>query len=423
MGLRVNIGLSFILAGFVSSLLLLDFSAAIALLGESAYSSIARPTWAALPLFLLMGAFCANGGLARLAYAGSYALAARLPGSLLVTTCISCGLFGSISGSSIATTAMFGKMALPEMNRFNYNSSLAVGCIASAGTFASMIPPSIMLIIYAVFTNQSVAALFAAGIIPGLLTIFTYVVGIIFVVWRKPSLAPAGDPSRYFGKSQSRAKSMRDMWPVFALAAVVLGGLYGGILTPTEAAGAGAAFSLIIALSLRSFDNPRRILDAATEASRMTAMLFLLIAGALYFSRVMAITGLPQDITRIFASEQLPRIAVLLTIMAVVFLLGMFMVPVGIYALTLPIVMPVMTELGFDPIWFGIIMLKLTEIGAITPPVGLNVFAMRAVTPPQMKISTGEIYRGCVFFVMLDFVVLALLVAFPGIVLWLPSLL
>ena len=423
MGLGVNIGLSFILSGFLSSAMLLSTDAAVSLLGEASYSSIARPTWAAIPLFLLMGAFCAGGGLARLAYLGAFALARSVPGSLMIATCLSCGIFGAISGSSTATTAMFGKMALPEMNRFGYSRALSVGCIASAGTFASMIPPSILLIIYALFTHQSVTKLFAAGILPGLLTVAVYILTIVLIVRRRPDLAPAGCPSEILGPDTSRVRAAFGMWPIFIIAFVVLGGIYGGLLTPTEAAAAGAVVSLILAVGLGSFSGTNAILKAMTESARVTAMLFLLVVGALYFSRVMAISGLPQDITRTFADADLPRFTILLAIMAVIFVLGMFMVPVGIYALTLPIAMPVLLELGYDPVWFGIIVLKLTEIGAITPPVGLNVFAIKAVAPREMKITLAEIYRGCSVFLIADLCVLAALVAFPGIALWLPSLL
>lgn len=418
MGLGLNVGLSFILAGFISSSLLLHLNAAISLLGETSYSAIARPTWVAVPLFLLMGTFCAVGGLARRAYLGAYVLARPVPGALLITTCLSSGVFGAISGSSIATTTLFGKMALPEMMKFGYDRPLSVGCIAAAGTFASMIPPSIMLVIYALFTHQSVAELFAAGVIPGLLTMGAYVAAIIIRVKKNPRLAPTHHLDERFRGTSSAIQTVFGMWPIVLIAAVVLGGLYGGILTPTEAAAAGAVASLVIGVGLRSIEGPKELWNAIGESARMTATLFLLIVGALYFSRVMAISGLPQDLTRALVTPHHSPLLVLLAIMAIIFLLGMFIVPVGIYALTLPIIMPVLLELGYDPIWFGIIMLKLTEIAAITPPVGLNVFAMKAAAK---DVSLGEIYRGCSVFLLVDIMVLVALVAFPSIALWLPS--
>ena len=420
MGTGINVGLAFILAGFVSSLFLLGLDAGISLLGESAYSTIARPTWVALPLFILMGAICANGGLARRAYDGAFTLIRNLPGSLLIATCLSSGLMGAVSGSSIATTTMFGRMAMPEMSRFGYNQSLAAGCIAASGTFASMIPPSIMLIIYALFTNQSVAALFAAGIIPGILTIFAYSAAIIILVTRKPHLAPSEGQMTMQPFTTGRSKTIIAIWPIVLIAGVVLGGIYGGILTPTEAAAAGVFLSLIVTLLLPSSKGGTSIWDALGESARTTATLFLLIIGALYFSRVMAITDLPQELTRKLIGLEIPPTAILLGMLIIIFLLGMIMIPVGIFALTLPIIMPVLLEMGYDPIWFGIIMLKLTEIAAITPPIGLNVFAMKSAAP---KITLSEIYRGCSFFLIVDLLVLLLLIAFPQIVLWLPGLL
>ncbi|MEX2672780.1 MAG: TRAP transporter large permease [Phycisphaeraceae bacterium] len=424
MAVGVNIGYSFILSGFVTSFLMLSFDAAASFLGQAAYNSVARPTWAAIPLFMLMGAFCSRGGLARIAYLGTYTLTRAVPGSLLTATCLSCGLFGAISGSSIATTVMFGKMALPEMNKFGYDRPLSVGCIAAAGTFASMIPPSILLIVYALFTQQSVAKLFAAGVFPGLLTIFAYIVMIVVLVKRNPKLAPVDHPVETDSAlDQSRTKAVLNMWPIFLIAGVVLGGLYGGFLTPTEAAAAGALVSLVLAFALRTFSGIGDVNSAMNESARVTAMLFLLVIGALYYSRVIALTTLPQVMTASLLSLDIPPFAVLLMIMATMFVLGMIMVPVGVFALTLPIVLPILTSFGYDPIWFGVIALKLTEIGAITPPVGLNVFAIKAVIPRGFKISMTDIYRGCAPFILVDLGVLALLVIFPGIALWLPSLL
>ncbi len=422
-GIGVSIGLSFILSGFVVSLLLLGVAASLSLLGEAAYSAIARPSWAAIPLFILMGCFCARGGLARMAYLGTYALARKLPGALMIATCLSCGLFGAISGSSVATTALFGRIALPEMLRFNYDSALSAGCIAAAGTFASMIPPSILLIIYAMFTHQSVAELFAAGIIPALLTVTAYCLTIFVLVRRKPSLAPARDPTEILGADISRRRAVMGMWPIFIIAGIVLVGLYGGFFTPTEAAAVGTIASLVVAFGLRPNAWQTTLISSMRESARITAMLFLLVIGALYFSRVAAITGFPQEIARTVTSWALPPFAVLLAVMLIVFILGMFMVPVGVFALTLPIMLPVLLELGYDPVWFGVIMLKLTEIGAVTPPVGLNIFAMKAACPPSARLGLGDISRGCAIFIIVDLCILAALVAFPNLALWLPSLL
>ncbi len=423
LALGMQIGLAFVLSGFVASVLILGIDSSISLLGLSAYFSVATPTWAAIPLFILMGAFASRGGLARRAYEGVHALSRRVPGSLMVATCFSSGVFGAVSGSSIATAAIFGRMALPEMHRLRYDRVLSAGCIASAGTFASMIPPSMMMIIYALFTQQSIGRLFAAGVLPGLLTAIAYAVLIVVLVKRKPELAP-DDVTESPGNAPVRKRdaAMR-MWPVAIIGVVVLGGIYSGWLTPTEAAAAGALVTLGLGWVLGEYKRVSHVTEPMKESANITAMLFLINIGALFYSRVLAVTGLPGELVGMLQYWDLPPFAILMGIMLVMFVLGMIMVPVGIYALTLPIVFPVLVNLGYDPIWFGVIALKLTEIGAITPPVGLNVFAIKGAIPKEIDVSTEEIYRGCIPFILVDIAVLILLVAFPQIVLWLPELL
>ena len=425
MAAGMQIGLAFLLGGFLTSGLLLGFGSSVTLLGQAAYFSIASPTWAAIPLFILMGAFASNGGLARRAYDGVHALSRGLPGSLMVATCLSCGVFGAVSGSSIATTAIFGKMALPEMNRLRYDKSLSVGCIASAGTFASMIPPSMMMIIYALFTQQSIGKLFAAGVVPGIFTAVVYTVLIITMVKRNPKLAPMHQ-EKAAGTAPvviHRGREALQMWLVILIAAIVLGGLYLGFFTPTEAAAAGALVTLAFGILTRTFRSVGDVTAAMRDSANVTAMLFLINIGALFYSRVLAVTRLPTEMTMMLQTWDVAPVFILMGIMAIMFFLGMIMVPVGIYALTLPIIMPTLTSLGYDPIWFGVIALKLTEIGAITPPVGLNVFAIKGVIPKEMNISLEQIYKGCLPFLLCDLGVLILLVIFPGIALWLPNLL
>ncbi|MCQ1058893.1 TRAP transporter large permease [Photobacterium sp. DNB23_23_1] len=425
MAVGLQIGLSFILSGFIICSLLLDFDSSISLLGQASYFSIATPTWASIPLFILMGSFAASSGLAQRAYTAIYAMSTGIRGSLGIATCFSCAAFGAVSGSSLATTAIFGKMALPEMNRLSYNKAFSAGCIASAGTFASMIPPSMMMIVYALFTQQSVAKLFAAGVVPGILTAVGYVVIIQIVLKRHPDWAPMPDTIKQH-KAELRTKRFKEatqIWPVIIIATVVLGGIYSGWFTPTEAAAAGALITLILGWSLGSFRNVSNVIDAMKESANTTAMLFLINIGALFFSRTLAITRLPVEITMMLNELSMPPIVILLGIMAIMLLLGMIMVPVGIYALLLPIVFPLITSLGYDPIWFGVIALKITEIGSITPPVGLNVFAMKGVIPKEMNISLEDIFKGVWPFLICELIVLTLLVVFPQLSLWLPNLL
>jgi len=429
MAIGMQIGLAFLLGGFAVSAILLGFKSSLTLLGQAAYFSVASPTWAAIPLFILMGGFASSSGMARRAYNGVYALSRGLPGSLMIATCFSCGVFGAVSGSSIATSAIFGKMALPEMNRLNYDKRLSVGCIASAGTFASMIPPSTMMIVYALFTQQSIGKLFAAGILPGCMTAVVYAALIVIMVKRNPALAPerrmaeAEEDEEDVQIVVSRGREALQMWPVFVAAFIVLGGLYTGWFTPTEAAAAGALVMLAFGWLSREFRSLGDVTSAMQESANVTAMLFLINIGALFYSRVLAVTRLPTELTMMLQTWDVPPLVILCGIMAIMFVLGMIMVPIGIYALTLPIIMPLLVKLGYDPVWFGVIALKLTEIGAITPPVGLNVFAMKGVIPKTMKMSIEDIYRGCAPFLVCDLIVLVLLIMFPQISLWLPNLL
>jgi C4-dicarboxylate transporter, DctM subunit len=423
MGSGLQIGLAFLLSGLVVSTVLLGFNSSLSLLGQVAYFSIASPTWACIPLFILMGSFAAQGGFARRAYNGVNALSYGMPGSLGVATCFSCAVFGAISGSSIATTAIFGKMALPEMDRLNYDKTFSVGCIASAGTFASMIPPSMMMIIYALFTQQSVGKLFAAGIIPGLMTAAVYSISIVYRVKKNPHMAPTLRDGQKALTGKLRWKEASQMWPVIVIAIVVLGGIYSGLFTPTEAAAAGALITLLFGWILGSFRRMNLVVTAMKESANTTAMLFLINVGALFYSRVLAVTRLPTELTMMLQNLDVPRIFILIGILAIMFFLGMIMVPVGIYALTLPIVFPMLISLNYDPIWFGVIALKLTEIGAITPPVGLNVYAMKGVIPRESNISLEDIFRGIWPFCFCDIVVLIVLIMFPILSTWLPELL
>ena len=379
MTIGVQIGLSFLLGGFIVSVMLLGFSSSVTLMGQAAYYSIASPTWASIPLFILMGGFASGGGLARCAYDGVYAVSRRLPGSLLIATSLSCAVFGAVSGSSIATTAIFGKMALPEMNRYGYDRRLSSGCIASAGTFASMIPPSMMMIIYGLFTQQSIGKLFAAGVLPGIMTAGVYSVLIMVMVKRNPRLAPDRPAQEGDIPAASRTRQTLQLWPVALIASLVLGGMYAGWFTPTEAAAVGAVATLAYGWLSRNFTSLGDVTGSMRESASVTAMLFLINVGALFYSRVLAVTRLPTEMTMLLQHMHVAPIVILLCVLAIMFFLGMIMVPVGIYALTLPIVFPLLVSLGYDPIWFGVLALKMTEIGSITPPVGLNVFAMKGI--------------------------------------------
>lgn len=419
-GSGVPIAICFLASGLASSSLLIGLKSSLSLLSQSAYYSISGPSWTCLPLFILMGSFAAVGGFAKRAYKGVDAISSGLPGSLGIATCYGCAAFGAISGSSIATTAIFGKLALPEMKKYNYDKSFSVGCIASAGTFASMIPPSMMFVIYALFTNTSIGRLFAAGVIPGLITATVYSASIIYRVKKNPKLAPRSLDKKIL-KPKEKLIELGKTWPIILIAFVVLGGIYSGLFTPTEAAAAGCLLTLFIGWQQGNIQRFHIVSEALRDAANTTSMIFLINIGALFYGRVLAITRLPIDLTIMIQAWDVPRIIILVCFLILYFFLGMIMVPIGIYALTLPVILPMLTNLGYDPIWFGVIALKLTEIAAITPPVGLNVYAMKGVAGKD--ISLTEIFRGIWPFCLCDIIVLVFLIAFPQLCLWLPNLL
>ena len=420
LGLGFQIGLNFLLVGVISGTLIIGFNRALILLGETMYYSIASPTFASLPLFVLMGAFATRGGFAKRAFEGVYTATAGLPGSLAIATCYSCAAFGAISGSSLATAAVFGKLVLPEMARYKYNKSLALGCIAAAGTFAAMIPPSIGFIVYAMFTDQSVGRLFAAGILPGIITATVYSISIIYRVKKNPELAPLIADEKKFTIKQ-KIFALKKTGPILTLALIVLGGIYSGLFTPTEAAAAGAFATLIFGIRLGKLGKLEYFKQSLRESAQITSMLFIIIVGAMFYSRILSLTRIPVVLSLMLQGWDVPRVFILGGILMIWFILGMIMNPTSIYALTLPIIFPIVTRLGYDPIWFGVIACKLGEIAAVTPPVGLNVYVLKGVAGEDTTIE--EVFSGIWPFVVCDIVVLIFLIAFPQITLFLPNLL
>jgi len=419
LALGLHIAVDFLLVGLVVTTVLIGIHAALPLLGQTMYYSIATPSFAALPLFVIMGAFASRGGFAKRVYDGIHEAAWGLPGSLGITTCYGCAAFGAVSGSSLATSAIFGRLVLPEMDRHQYDKKFSLGTIAAAGTFAAMIPPSSMFIIYAIFTEQSVGRLFIAGIIPGLITATVYSLSIILRVKFNPKLAPPMQRETPV-TVQHRLVSLTQTWPVVLLATIVLGGIYTGVFTPTEAGAAGAFATLILGIFLGKLGKLSAIKEALRESAQTTAMVFMIIVGALFFTRVLAITRIPMELSTLILGWNLPKIAVLLIILMLWFLLGMIIIPSGICALTLPIVFPIVVDLGYNPIWFGVITLKLAEIAAVTPPVGLNVYTLKGVAGEGTSIE--EVFQGIWPFVVCDLLVLIALIMFPQLSLYLPNL-
>jgi len=414
----VHIGVDFLITGFVGTMLLLGFKPAFSLVGETMYYSIASPVFCVLPLFILMGSFASKGGFAKKAYESVHTMAARLPGSLAIATSFGCAAFASICGSSLATATIFGKLAYPEMKKYNYDKTFSLGSIASSGTFACMIPPSGMFILFAIFTEQSVGKLFMAGVIPGAITAITYAVSMFVRAKLNPNLAPIVQDEMNV-TIKDRVAATFGLWPIFILASVVLGGIYGGVFTPTEAGAAGALGTLVLGIQqgrLRSFV---LIKQSLRETAHTTAMLFFIIITALFFSRFLAISRLTFVLTHFIENWNVSPLLILICVLAVWFVLGMIIVQAAVFALTLPILFPIVVALGYDPIWFCVIAMKLNEIAGVTPPVGLNAYGLAGATGDGTSVE--EVFRGVWPFVLCDFIVLAMLMVFPQIVLWLPN--
>ncbi len=374
-----------------------------------------------VPLFILMGLFVNKAGISRELYAASNAFLGHFRGGLAMATIVACGGFAAISGSSLATAATMSKVAMPEMRRFGYSDKLSTASIAAGGTLGILIPPSVILVIYGLLTETSIGKLFVAGIIPGLLGVLLYLAAVRFTVWRDPDAGPAGAKASL----KERLATLKDVWAVLLLFFLVIGGLYGVFdvpplnlsFSPTEAAGMGAMGAFLIALARR-----RLTLAEALEALRETAMtaasLFAVLIGAWIFSNFVNIAGLPAALSGIVTAYSLAPWMVMGLILLIYIALGCVFESLSMLLLTVPIFFPLVTELGYNPIWFGIIVVVVTEISLITPPVGLNVFVLRAMVG---DVSTGTIFKGVTPFWMVDILRLIILLTLPGLVLLLPN--
>jgi C4-dicarboxylate transporter, DctM subunit len=322
--------------------------------------------------------------------------------------------FGGICGSSIATAATMAKVAYPSMKGFGYSERLAAGAIAAGGTLGIMIPPSTIMVIYGVFTETNIGKLFAAGVVPGILGATLLCLAVLYTTWRDPRSGPPGQRSSW----RARWLALKDVWGVAALFAFVMGGIYGGLFTATEGAGMGAFGAMVFALWRRAL-TWRTLYLALLESARTTAMLFMILIGALVFAEFVNITTMPADLKAFVTRFELHPSLVMGAICAIYVLLGTAMEELSMVLLTMPVFFPVVVHLGFDPVWFGIIIVCVVEIGLISPPVGMNLFVLKTLLP---EVSTGTVFRGVVPFMCADVVRLALLVAFPWLALWLPSL-
>jgi tripartite ATP-independent transporter DctM subunit len=370
-------------------------------------------TFGVIPMFLLMGAFVTVSGMSRELFRAANTWLGHLRGGLGFATILACGGFAAISGSSVATAATFSTVAYPEMRRYNYPQSFACGVVAAGGSLGAMLPPSTVLAVYGIITEQDIGKLFVAGILPGLLAISMYITTIVLMGWLRPGFLPSGTRATW----KQRFESMREVWAPLLLFVFVIGGLYGGLFTPTEAGGMGAGGAFLIGV-MRGRLSRKDIRASLLQATRTAAAVFTVLIGALLFGYFLTVTQTPQKVTLFLTSLGLGRYGVLALIMLMYLLLGCLMDALAMVILTVPIMFPVILSLGFDPIWFGVIIVMTVELGLIHPPVGMIVFVIKSVVH---DVDFLTIFKGVLPFILTDLLRLAILIAFPMIALFLPS--
>ena len=414
--LRVPIAFAMAITGVVGYAYMRDwnFTVAFAVVQTNVYETGRNYTLSVVPLFILMGTFVARAGIAQELFRAAHAFIGHLRGGLAMATVLACAGFGSVCGSSIATAATMAKVAYPSMKRFHYSDQLAAGAIAAGGTLGIMIPPSTLMVIYGVFTETNIGKMFAAGILPGLLGAILLCGAVQWSCWRDPKAGPRGERASW----RERAVSLRGIWPVALLFAFVIGGIYGGLFTATEGAGMGAFLAMVFALWRRAL-TWRTLYASLVEAGRTTAMLFMILIGALIFADFVNITTMPGDLKALVTHFGVHPVMVVSAIMVIYILLGTAMEELSMVLLTLPVFFPLIVSLGIDPVWFGVLVVTIVEIGLISPPVGMNLFVLSTLLP---QVRTTTVFRGVLPFMAADVVRLAILIAFPAIALYLPSM-
>ena len=418
--LRVPIGLTMFLIGYFGYWMVTgDTRMPMARLKSAAYSTFASESLAVVPMFLLMGYFATIGGMSKALFKAAESFVGHRKGGVGIAAIASCAGFGAICGSSLATAATMGRVALPEMRRFGYHGGISTAALAAGGTLGILIPPSIVLVIYAILAEQNIAKLFLAAVAPGLLAAVGYMIAISIYVRLYPDRAGVGERV----PMNERMRLLMGVWPVLLVFIAVVGGIYGGIFTPTEGAAIGALGTGLIALANGGL-TLRTMLDAFTSTGRSTAMIFFIVFGAAFYNSFLALTRVPQSLSDWVVSLGLAPVAVLLLILAIYLVLGCVMDSLSMILMTIPIFFPMMMALDFGmsseqvAIWFGILVLIVVETGLITPPVGMNLFIINAMDRTTPMIET---YKAVMFFVASDLVRVAILVAFPVITLFLIS--
>jgi tripartite ATP-independent transporter DctM subunit len=413
LALRMPVAIAMALVGVIGFGIMNGWSSAFSMLGDEAFVIANNYELIVIPLFILMGNFASTSGMSRDLYNAAYAWVGHWRGGLASATIAACAGFAALSGSSVASAITMGRVSLPEMKRYNYDSKLATGCIAAGGTLGILIPPSTGFIIYAILTEESIGRLFLAGVFPGLLLTALFMISIYIQTRINPELGPAGPRVAM----KEKFKSLGQASAMIVIVFVTIGGIYGGVFTPTEAAGVGAMLSFLLAL-VRGRINKSSLFDVWLQTMRTTGLVFLILIGAHIFNPFLALTHIPSDLASLLIGSELSPMTIMLILMAAYIVLGSFLEGFAMLVLTLPIVHPLIIELGFDPIWFGVMIVIIIEIGLITPPVGVNVFVVKGIAG---DVPLKTIFAGVIPFWIAMMICIVLLMIFPQIALFLPE--
>jgi C4-dicarboxylate transporter DctM subunit len=410
---RMYIGIAMGVVGFLGLCILVGFPAGISILGITPLAEGSSYTLSVIPLFVLMGQFAFLSGISSDIYRTVYTWMGHLRGGLAMATIMACSGFAAICGSSLATGATMGMVAIPEMDRYNYDPRLSTGCIAAGGTLGILIPPSIGFVLYGILTEQSIGKLFMAGIIPGIMLSLMFLAVVYIQCLRNPKMGPRGPKTSFLEK----VKSLKGTWGMLLLFCVVMGGIYLGVFTPTEAAGIGAFGAFLFTLFRKKL-SMNTLVESLMHTGRTTAMIFLIIIGANIFSSFLGLARIPMELADFIAALPFPRMLIFTFIVLIYMVLGCVMDCYAIMILTVPIIFPVVEALQFDPIWFGVVMVVVLEVGLITPPVGLNVFVLKTAAP---TVPMGTIFRGIIPFIIAAIAGIVILAIFPQIATFLPQ--
>jgi C4-dicarboxylate transporter DctM subunit len=409
--LGVHIGVAMSLVGLVGIFYLTSLKAGLPVIATVFYSNMASYTMSVVPLFVGMGILCSYAGMSKGLFSTAYKWVGAFRGGLSIATVAACAGFAAVSGTSVGTAATIGKIALPEMKKYNYDGSLATGCVAAGGTLGILIPPSTVFIIYGLLTEQSIGKLFVAGILPGILLSSLFILTIVLMTRNNPELGPPGPRTSL----REKITSLKDVWSVLFLFVMVIGGLYLGVFTPTEAGGIGAFLALFIGIITGKL-NWSNIGAAFLEVTHTTAMIFLIVIGSMIFNVFMAVSQFPTELSDFLSGLQVNRYLIFVGMVCIYLILGCLMDMFAMLVLTIPVFFPIIKSLGFDPIWFGVVIVIMMEQALITPPVGLNVYVISGMAK---DVPMGTIFRGIFPFWIAMLVCVLILTIFPQIALFL----